>query len=41
MLLTVTCFAAMLVPTLFGDKSILDSLKERLLVQRHQDRTCG
>jgi CIC family chloride channel protein len=27
----VTCFAAMLVPTLFGDISILDSLRERLL----------
>jgi CIC family chloride channel protein len=25
------CFAAMLVPTLFGDASILDSLKKRLL----------
>jgi CIC family chloride channel protein len=39
--MVVTCFAAMLVPTLFGDKSILDSLKERLLAQRHQDRTSG
>jgi CIC family chloride channel protein len=27
----VTCFAAMLVPTLFGEKFILDSMKERLL----------
>ena len=27
----VACFAAMLVPTLFGDASILDSLRERLL----------
>ncbi len=27
----VTCFAAMLVPTLFGDRPILDALKERLL----------
>ena len=27
----VTCFAAMLVPTLFGDMPILDSLRERLL----------
>ena len=27
----VTCFAALLVPTLFGDIAILDSLKERLL----------
>jgi CIC family chloride channel protein len=26
----VACFAAMLVPTLFGDLSILDSLRERL-----------
>ncbi len=25
------CFAAMLVPALFGDESILDSLKKRLL----------
>jgi CIC family chloride channel protein len=39
--LTITCFAAMLVPTLFGDQSILVSLKERLLAQRHQDRTGG
>ncbi len=31
--LTVTCFAVMLVPTLFGDLSILDSLKDRLLAQ--------
>ena len=31
----------MLVPTLFGDRSILDSLKERLLAQRNQDRTGG
>jgi CIC family chloride channel protein len=30
----VTCFAAMLVPTLFGDTSILNSLKERLLARR-------
>jgi CIC family chloride channel protein len=29
----VTCFAAMLVPTLFGDRSILDALKERLLAR--------
>jgi CIC family chloride channel protein len=29
----VTCFAAMLVPTLFGDLSILDSLKERFLAR--------
>jgi CIC family chloride channel protein len=29
----VTCFAAMLVPTLFGDMAILDSLKGRLLAQ--------
>jgi hypothetical protein len=29
--LTVACFAAMLVPTLFSDTSILDSLKDRLL----------
>ena len=28
-----TCFAAMLVSTLFGDMSILDSLKERLLAR--------
>jgi len=27
----VACFAAMLVPTLFGDASILDSLRARLL----------
>jgi CIC family chloride channel protein len=39
--LTVACFSAMLVPTLFGDRSILDSLKERLLAQRHEDRTGG
>jgi CIC family chloride channel protein len=32
----VTCFAAMLVPTLFGDRSILDSLRERLLAQRER-----
>jgi CIC family chloride channel protein len=29
----VTCFAAMLVATLFGDTSILDSLRERLLAR--------
>ena len=29
----VTCFAAMLVPTLLGDMAILDSLKERLLAR--------
>jgi CIC family chloride channel protein len=29
--LTVTCFAAMLVPTVLGDASILDSLKKRML----------
>ena len=29
----VTCFVAMLVPTLFGDVSILESLKERLLAR--------
>jgi CIC family chloride channel protein len=39
--LTATCFAAMLVPTLFSDRSILDSLKERLLAQRHADRAGG
>jgi CIC family chloride channel protein len=27
----VTCFVAMLVPTLFGDRSILDALKARML----------
>ena len=27
----VTCFVAMLVPTLFGDRSILDALKDRML----------
>jgi H+/Cl- antiporter ClcA len=31
--LTVACFAAMLVPTLIGDTSIPDSLKDRLLAQ--------
>jgi CIC family chloride channel protein len=29
----VTCFAAMLVPTILGDTSILDSLKERFLAR--------
>ncbi len=29
----VTCFVAMLVPTLFGDMPILDSLKERSLAR--------
>jgi CIC family chloride channel protein len=33
----VTCFAAMLVPTLLGDMSILDSLGERLVAR--SDRT--
>jgi len=31
----VTCFAAMLVPTLFGDTSILDSLGELLVARSH------
>jgi hypothetical protein len=35
----VTCFAAMLVPTLFGDTSILDSLGELLVARSH--RTAG
>jgi CIC family chloride channel protein len=30
----VACFAAMLVPTLFGDVSILDALRKRLLDRR-------
>jgi CIC family chloride channel protein len=29
----VTCFVAMLLPTLFGDRSILDALKDRLLAR--------
>ncbi len=35
----VTCFAAMLVPTIFGQVSILDSLKERFLAR--SERTAG